>query len=176
MNIQIEMLDVVDEQDEVVGQDFKSNKIEKGFISRVAAVFLVDSKGKFIITKRSEEKKIDPGLYDLAAVGSVMAGESYEEGMRRELQEELSIECDLEMLDKFYWEKENDGKILKFFCAVFLGRTNEMPVLNEEVAGFKKMSLEEIKKETMVNPEKFCPGFLNDFRQVEEKLIQKIKK
>ena len=41
MNTKIEMLDVVNEQDEVIGQDLKSSKIEKGFISRVAAVFLV---------------------------------------------------------------------------------------------------------------------------------------
>lgn len=174
MNTQAEMLDVVNEKDEVIGQDLKSDKIAKGLISRVAAVFLVDFEGQFIITKRSEQKVIDPGLYDLAAVGSVLAGESYEDGMRREIKEELLIDCELEMLDKFYQEINHQDKKLKFFCAVFFGRTEQIPVLNEEVAEFRKMSFEEIKKETMKSPEKFCPGFLKDFRKVEKKLLLKI--
>ncbi|MDP1883823.1 MAG: NUDIX domain-containing protein [Candidatus Moranbacteria bacterium] len=174
MDIQTELLDVVNGNDEVIGQDLKSNKIAKGFISRVAAVFLADSEGKFIITKRSEQKMIDPGLYDLAAVGSVVAGENYEAGARRELHEELSIVCELESLDKFYQEIDHEKGKLKFFCAVFLGRTDQLPKLNDEVAGFVKMSLDEIKKEIGLHPEKFCPGFLNDFRQVEEKLVLKI--
>lgn len=73
MDIQAELVDIVNEKDEVIGQDLRSNKIKKGFISRLAAVFLVDSSGKFITTKRAEDKKIDPGLYDLAAVGNVLS-------------------------------------------------------------------------------------------------------
>ncbi len=174
MNLKIELVDIVNENDEIIGQDLKSNKIEKCFISRVAAIFLVDSDGKFIITKRSEQKKIDPGLYDLAAVGGVMVGESYAEAAQRELREELSISCDMEMLDKFYEEIEHKGGTLKFFCAVFFGKNDHIPKLNDEVTSFTKMSFDEIENEIMLHPEKFCPGFINDFRQVEQKLLLKI--
>ncbi len=172
MGIQAELVDVVNEKDEISGQDLRINKIKKGFIFRVAAAFLIDSGGKFIITKRAKQKDIDSGLYDLAAVGGVLAGESYEQAIKRELQEELSISCEVKMLDKFYWEiKRNEG-FFKTFCAVFLGKTDQIPKLNDEVSEFKKMSLAEIKKEIKNHPEEFCPGFMNDFKQVEEKLLK----
>lgn len=174
MGIQDELVDVVNDKDEIIEQDVKSNKLAKGFISRVSSVFMLDSDGKFIITKRAENKKIDPGLYDLAAVGAVSSGESYEKAARRELYEELAISCDLEMLDKFYQEIENKRGKLKFFCAIFLAKTDQIPKLNHEVSEFRKMTFAEIKSEIKIHPEKFCPGFMNDFKQVEEKLLLKI--
>lgn len=169
-----ELVDVVNERDEIIGQDLRNNKADKGFISRVSCIFIMDSEGKFIITKRSEQKRIDPGLYDLAAVGGVLSGESYEEAARRELSEELSISCEMELLDVFYQEIYRTDGILKYFCGVFLGKTDKIPKLNHEVSEFIKMSLDEIKSKISVHPEKFCPGFMNDFRQVENKLLLKI--
>lgn len=81
-------LDVVNEKDEVVGKELKSKKLEKGFISRVAAVYLCDSEGKFLMCKRADHKDDAPGLWDLAACGNVESGESYEQAARRELKEE----------------------------------------------------------------------------------------
>jgi len=169
-----ELVDVVSENDEIIGQDLRSNKIEKNFISRVAAVFLVDSEGKFIITKRAEQKRTDPGLLDLAAVGGVLAGESYETAAKRELEEELSIVCEMELLEVFYQEIHRADGALKYFCGVFLGKTDQVPELNHEVSEFVKMSLNEIRNEIATCPEKFCPGFMNDFRQVKDKLALKI--
>ena len=175
MDTLAELVDVVNEKDEIIGQELRSDNFKKGFIARVAAVFLVDSDGKFIITKRAEHKKIDAGLYDLAAVGSVLAGETYEEAAKRELQEELSLSGDLKFLNKSYQELKNKEGLLKFFCSVFIAKIDEIPKLNDEVSEFKKMSLDEIKKEIKNHPEEFCPGFLNDFKQVEEKLLNEIK-
>jgi isopentenyldiphosphate isomerase len=175
MGIQVELVDIVNEKDEIIGQDLRTNKIKKGFIFRVAAAFLVDSNGKLIITKRSKQKDIDPGLYDLAAVGGVLAGESYKQAIERELQEELSISCELKMLDKFYWEIRRKEGFFKTFCAVFLGKTDQVPKLNDEVSEFKKIRLAEIKKEIKDHPEEFCPGFINDFNHVEKKLLTEIK-
>lgn len=169
-----ELVDIVDENDVIIGQDLRNKKAEKDFISRVSSIFLLDLEGKFIITKRAEQKKTDPGLYDLAAVGGVLAGESYEEAARRELEEELSISCEMELLDVFYQEIAREKRVSKYFCAIFLGKTDQTPKLNHEVSEFVKMSLDEIKNEIKISPEKFCPGFMNDFRQVEEKLVLKI--
>jgi isopentenyldiphosphate isomerase len=170
------IVDIVNEKDEVIGQAMKSEKAEKGFISRVAAVILADSRGKIILAKRSEKKKYSPGLWDLAAVGSVMAGETYEASARRELKEELGIECELKLLNKFYQEAENlgGGQKLKYFCGVFLGKTDAVPVLNNELSEMRKISLQELEGETKNNPEKFCQGFLNDFGQVREKLKKEL--
>lgn len=163
-------IDIVNEKDEVIGKELKSKKAELEFISRVVAIFLVDSKSRFIICKRGPHKILDADKHDLAAFGNVDAGEDYHTAASRELKEELDISCPLVLLDKFYQEIEHKGKMLKIFCAVFLGRTDDEPKLNHELVSFERMSFEEIENELNNSPDKFCPGFINDFNWVRTKL------
>ena len=59
----------------------------------------------------------------------------------------LEIDCELEMLGKFYEEVEaTRGGIMKLFCGIFLGRSDETPKLNHELSECRKMSLAEIEE------------------------------
>lgn len=89
------------------------------------AILLLDENNNLILCRRSDKKINAASKYDLAAFGNVEAGETYETAARRELKEELSVECDLKLLDKFYQEVHNDNKTYKIFCGVFAGRTNQ---------------------------------------------------
>ena len=164
------LVDIVNERDEVVGSDLKSRKAELGFISRASAVFLHDSEGNIVVCKRAPHKKFSPNLYDLAAVGSVCAGETYEEAARRELLEEVGITCDLTLLDVHYQEAIEGGALMRYFCGIFLGRSDEDLVLNEELTESKKISFSQLSEELRNNSEQYCPGLVNDFCRVEEKL------
>ncbi len=164
------MVDVVNEHDEVIGSDLKSRKSERGFISRVAAVFLLDSAGSLIICRRSPTKKFSPNLYDLAAVGSVFSGESYEDAAKRELSEETGISCDLTLVDVIYQENIENGVMMRHYCGICVGRSDEEPRLNDELSGWRKVPFARLVEELSREPEKFCPGFVNDFRHIEEKL------
>lgn len=169
-------LDVVDENDKVIGKELKSKKRESGFISRVVAVYLLDSEKKFLMCRRAAHKDDAADLWDLAVCGNVESGETYEEAVKRELGEELSLECELEMLGKFFEEVEaTKGGIMKVFCGVFVGYTDETPKLNEELSEFKKMSFDGIEAELAAYPEKFCNGFRIDFKNTKEKLKEKLK-
>ena len=53
---------------------------------------IFNSKGEMLIQKRSMNKKDYPGLYDLSGGGSVISGETSEEGIKRELLEELGLD------------------------------------------------------------------------------------
>lgn len=163
-------VDIVNENDEVVGKELKSRKTKLNFISRVVAVLVRDSNGKFIICKRSPHKKFDANKYDLSAVGNVNAGEGYEEAAKRELREELGIECQVKMLDKSYQEHEHEGKKFKIFCGIFLANSDEEPKLNLELVSYQKMTFDEIEKNIQENPDKFCQGFRNDFNRVKKLL------
>lgn len=87
-----------------------------------------------------------------------------------ELFEETDINCELKLLDKLYEEVSDDGIVSRFFCGVFLGKSDNVPKFNEKLADFKKLSLDEIQEEVAKNPEKFCHGFINDFNRVIIKL------
>ncbi|MFA5926538.1 MAG: NUDIX hydrolase [Parcubacteria group bacterium] len=169
-------IDVANEKDEVVGKELKSKKIEKGFISRVIAILIRDAEGKFLMCRRADHKDDAAGLWDMAVCGTVECGEKYGETAKRELKEELGISCGLESLGKYYLEFEaTKGGILKVFCTVFLGYSDEEPELNHELSEFRKMSFDEIEAELAATPEKFCQGFRIDFQNVREKLIREIK-
>jgi isopentenyl-diphosphate delta-isomerase len=165
-------LNVVNEHDKIIGRELKSKKLELGFISRVVAIYLRDSEGKFLMCKRADHKDDAAGLWDLAACGNVESGETYEKAAARELKEELDISCPLELLGKFYEEVEaTKGVILKVFCSEFLGYTNKTPKLNHELSEFRKMTFGEIGSELTRSPEKFCHGFRIDFENVKGRLI-----
>jgi isopentenyl-diphosphate Delta-isomerase len=164
-------IDIVNENDEVIGKELKSKKNKKGFISRVAAVYLLDSENNFLMCKRASHKDDAADLWDLAVCGNVESGETYAKAAKRELREELDIDCELKMLGKFFEEVEaTKGGIMKVFCGVFAGFSDEIPKLNRELSEFKKMSFDEIETELKLNPEKFCHGFQIDFEKSKDKL------
>lgn len=172
-------IDIVNGKDEVIGKDLKSQKLVKGFISRVAAIYLCDSGGKFLMCKRAAQKDDAPGLWDLSVCGNVESGESYEKAARRELREEMGLDCKLEFLGNFYEEVEaTKGGILKVWCGIFFGVTDEAPKLNHELEEFRKMNISQIETELKFYPERFCHGFRTDFKLSKNKLenaLQTIK-
>ena len=167
-----ELLDIVNRNDKVVSNDTKANKFDKGLISRNVGVFIMDEQHRILIAKRSMEKKSFPGRLDLSACGNVKKGESYEAAAKREVKEELGIDCDLEFLDKIYNElNENKNKSpIRYFTGLFMGRHSGNVKLNEELTEAKRLSIAEIEKMLSQNKESFSPGFVNDFQHIKNML------
>ena len=86
-----ELLEVVDEQDRVIGIERRGVIHARGLFHRSAQVLVFDSTGQLFVQKRSEAKDEFPGLWDCSAAGHVNPGEDYRQCARRELQEELGI-------------------------------------------------------------------------------------
>ncbi len=56
-----------------------------------AVVFLYNDKGEVLLAKRTNELSIFPGIYELPG-GHIEFGELIEDGLRREMREEFSLE------------------------------------------------------------------------------------
>lgn len=90
-----ELLDVVDLNDQVVGQKYRTEiYAEKSAQFRVINAFLINSKKQVWIPRRSQHKKLFPLCLDTSVGGHVAAGESYDQAFVRELQEELNLQAD----------------------------------------------------------------------------------
>ena len=75
--------------------------------------------GKFLITRRVMTKAWAPGWWEVSG-GGVMAGESSEEAVKREVQEETGL--DMEKFDREYlftYHRENPGKGDNYFVDVY---------------------------------------------------------
>lgn len=90
-----ELLDLVDDQDRVIGCNSRSEIYREGLNNfRVVNAFLVNDAGQLWIPRRTASKKIFPLCLDMSVGGHVASGETYIEAFRRELFEELRLRLD----------------------------------------------------------------------------------
>ena len=86
-----EILDVVDENDEVVGQARRGDVYTQGMRHRCAFIQVRDAQGRLFVHRRTPTKLVFPSLYDMFVGGVVGAGETYDEAALREAEEELGV-------------------------------------------------------------------------------------
>jgi 8-oxo-dGTP pyrophosphatase MutT (NUDIX family) len=88
-----------------------------------------NSGGELYVQKRTLTKDVFPGFFDVAAGGVVLAGETYEQGAARELEEEMGIRgVPLNRLFDFYFEDQHTRLWGCTFSCVYDG----VVVLQEE--------------------------------------------
>lgn len=87
-----EYLEVVNEKGEIIGKELRS-KIHgnPSLIHRVTHVLVFNRRGELLLQKRSGNKDVAPGKWDTSVGGHVNAGETIEEAVLREMEEELGI-------------------------------------------------------------------------------------
>jgi isopentenyldiphosphate isomerase len=87
-----EIVDLVDEDDEVIGQASRREVRARNLLHREVAAIVLNRGGEVYVHRRTNTKDVFPGMYDMFVAGVVASGESYEDAIRRELGEELGIE------------------------------------------------------------------------------------
>lgn len=135
-----ETVQIVDEDNHEIMAIARHLMREQRLIHRAAYILVFNQTGELFVQKRTMSKDIYPGYWDVAAGGVVLAGESYELSARRELEEELGINTQLNVLfDQYYEDKDNRvwGRI--FSC------THEGPFIlqEEEVEAGQFMGIKE---------------------------------
>ncbi len=86
-----DIFDVVNDRDEVIGQEKRSLVHKKGLKHRAVHILIFNSSGELFLQKRSMSKDVSPGCWDSSCCGHVDSGETYEAAAVRELDEELGL-------------------------------------------------------------------------------------
>jgi isopentenyldiphosphate isomerase len=86
-----EIFDIVNERDEVVGQNTRREVHRLGLKHRAVHVLVFNSRGDTFLQKRSMTKDREPGKWDSSASGHVDSGEDYDTCAVRELREEIGL-------------------------------------------------------------------------------------
>ena len=92
MDMSEEIFDVVNDRDEIVGRQSRSEVHRLGLKHRAVHVVLFNGRGEIFLQKRSMKKDCFPGAWDSSASGHLDVGESYDTCAVRELREELGVE------------------------------------------------------------------------------------
>ncbi len=97
MSVSEELLDVVDAEDRIVGRATRGEIHARGLMHRAVHILLFNRGGELFLQKRSLVKDENPGLWDSSAAGHVDSGEDYAACARREINEELGVDGDIEL-------------------------------------------------------------------------------
>src|SRR3954468_19781087 len=86
-----EIFDVVNERDEVIGQERRSEVHRLGLQHRAGHLLVFNGRGEVFLQKRSMAKDTFPGAWDSSASGHLDTGETYDDCAVREVREELGL-------------------------------------------------------------------------------------
>ncbi|MFJ3774946.1 NUDIX hydrolase [Streptomyces sp. NPDC090075] len=139
-----EILDIVDEHDQVIGQSPRGEAYARGLRHRCVFIQARDSTGRLFVHRRTATKLVFPSLYDMFVGGVVGAGESYNTAALREAEEELGVTGlpQPTFLFKFLY---TNGAGHSWWCAVYEVHS-DLPVQPqvEEVAWHTFLTEEEL--------------------------------
>lgn len=86
-----ERIDIVDEDDRVIGQATRGEMRARALRHRCTYILLFNSRNQLYVHQRTETKDVYASYYDVAFGGVVGAGEAYDTAARRELEEEAGV-------------------------------------------------------------------------------------
>ena len=142
-----ELLDIVDDNDRVIGQEWRGVVHQRGFQHRGIHIFLVTPDGKLLVQQRGRQRETSPLALDCSVSEHVKAGEAYRKAAIRGLAEEMGIQAaNIQVLIKFKMDYgPNDREI----CQLYEGRVDPSrvrfdPVEVERIAFYSLNELEQL--------------------------------
>lgn len=159
----LEYILIVDENDNVIGKEEKIKcHTGDGILHRAFTLMVFNDKNKLLITKRSQEKMLWPGIWDGSISSHPHEGEGYEDAGRRRCPEELGIKCDgVKLLFKIRYQTpyKDVGSENEIDAALIVKGINEVFPSEKEISEYKFVDLKELKKDMKNNPERYAPWF-----------------
>lgn len=135
-----EVWDLIDKDQNYVKSIKRGERIPDGLYHRVVFA-VIKNKDKYLIQKRSNKKLIRPGLWAITG-GSVVSGETADEGVVREVMEEVGL--DISKNFKLCNIRYDKHAMLHIYLAE-LDFNIEDVKMNDEVADVKLLTIEEMK-------------------------------
>ncbi|CAA7194455.1 MULTISPECIES: isopentenyl-diphosphate Delta-isomerase [Chryseobacterium] len=156
-----EFVVLVDPHDNMLGVMEKQQAHVNGLLHRAFSVFLFNEKGEMLLQKRASKKYHSPSQWTNAVCSHPRKGESYLEGAKRRVKEELGIEVELTEKFNFIYKADVGGGLWEHeLDHVFIGNYNANFNLNlNEVEEVRYISIEQLDQEISENPENFTEWF-----------------
>ena len=147
-----EMLDVVDDDDRPQFRAARERVLREYHIHRAVMFFVFDDEGRVFVNQRSDKKEMYPGYWSIAFGGHVLAGESYDDAVRREIREEVGLDAPARLITSFQKRTADERENVKVYAVT----ADREPVLfPDEIAQGRFVSVAEINE--MISRFDFLP-------------------
>ena len=156
-----ELVDVVDQEDNVIQTVTKSEAHEKGLLHKTVISEVIDSQGRWLFVKQASDRQ-DAGQYVSPVGGHVTSGETDEEALKREANEEVGLvegEYKYDFVNKAIFNREVLGRKENHYFLVYKIYSDATPKLNHESESCRYFTDEELRNELKEYPEHFGDAF-----------------
>ncbi|HSJ03915.1 MAG: 16S rRNA (adenine(1518)-N(6)/adenine(1519)-N(6))-dimethyltransferase RsmA [Verrucomicrobium sp.] len=156
-----EIFDVVNEQNEVIGQAPRGEVHAKGLRHRAVHIFVFNKHGDLWLQQRSYLKDVHPLTWDSSAAGHLDAGEDYATCAVRELHEEIGITAPTTCIAKVPACEATGWEFVELHRAEHNGPMKFAP---DEIINGNFFKVTDIQSWIEARPQDFATGFIECFR------------
>lgn len=160
----LELLDVVDERDDVIGQRTRAEIHRLGLRHRAVHVLVFNTAGQLFLQKRSMRKDCFPGAWDSSAAGHLDAGEDYDACAVREMREELGLDLQ-QPLARLFKIPACAATGQEFVWVYRTQLDGPFELHPEEIECGDWFGLEDLERWLQDKPADFASGFVEIWRQ-----------
>jgi len=165
------MLEVVDENDNVVGLETRAKVHQDGLLHREIHIWFLTPQGEIIFQHRAKDKDTYPDKLDATVGGHVEPKMSYEETAIKECKEETGIDIDLskllflrKMRKKSFDEatKLTNNTIRSQYAYLYNGPISELQIEEGKAEGFEAWKIDDLPNLSEIDKSKFIGLILAD--------------
>lgn len=170
MSEQEQMLEVVDENDNVIGLETRAKVHQEGLLHREIHVWFMTPNREIIFQHRAKDKDTYPDLLDATIGGHVEPGMTYEETAFKEGEEETGITLDsnkLKLIRKIHKKTfdevtgRTNNTIRSQYAYLFDAKVEDLKVESGKSIGFEAWPINSLSNLTLEDKRKFIPAILS---------------
>lgn len=156
-----ELVVLVNENNEKIGLMPKLEAHQKALLHRAFSVFILNDKNELMLQQRAADKYHSPLLWANTCCSHQRENETNIEAGNRRLQEEMGFDTELKELFSFIYKAPFDNGLTEHeLDHVMIGYYNGEPTINlDEVAAWKWMDIDEVRKDIQQNPDIYTAWF-----------------
>jgi len=164
------ILNIVNDNDEIIGQASRQEIHERGLLHREVNIYFITPDKEIIFQHRSLNKDTFPDLLDASVGGHVEIGDSYLETAVKEIFEETGLTVEsgdlmpIKKLKKTVTD-ETSGKINNTFnyrfAYIFNGKLSDLKIEAGEGQGFEGWPLTKLLTLSADDKKRFIPAVIN---------------
>ena len=151
-------IQIVNEKDELIGVKERSEVDYLTDIYRVSALWITNSLGQALLAKRAAIKDKDPNKWGPAVAGTIDEGETYDDNIVKEAEEEIGLTG----VEFTKGKKTHITYPRNYFCQWYFATvdrgTDSFTMQADEVDELAWVDVVQMKQELQDNPEKYVPA------------------
>ncbi len=163
----MELFDVINPDGTSAGYSLSRDEVhKKGLWHRTVHIWILNSNKELLIQKRSLQKEVYPGLWDISCAGHLSSGEDCYSGAIRELKEELGLTVESGELKYLFTVTQHysspdhlfiDNELTDVLLFEENILTDSLQLDGSEVVEVKYISVSELKKCVMAKSPLLAP-------------------